>query len=358
MKIGIIGLPQVGKKTIFKLLTGVGLSGTDPEKLRAPIKGIVAVRDPRLDNLVAIYSPKKRVPAHIEAILMPKIEGEYIKSGILFEHLNDADAICHIVRAFKDDNIYHADGSVDAVRDIDSVNTELILSDLLFVEKRLERIEKDVRRRSGKDEEKEKNLLASFKNHLEKGLPLRTLNIEAEHKKIISSYPFITLKPLLVALNIGEDDLKKEVLPKGLVQKYKTQGVYVAQVSAKIEDELASLDSKEERDTFLKELGINEPAIDKLTRLLYEALGLISFFTGGDDEVRAWTIKRSSTAPEAAGAIHSDLERGFIRAEVIKYSDMMELGSEHKAKEAGRLMVKGKDYVVEDGDILNIRFSV
>lgn len=358
MKIGMIGLPQAGKKTIFKLLTGVDLSAADPEKLRAPLKGIVTVRDPRLDALAAVYSPKKRTPAHIEAILMPKIEGEYIKTGALFDHLNDADAICHIVRAFKDDKVYHTAGSVDAVRDIDSINTELILSDLVFVEKRLERIEKDVRRRSGKDEEKEKNLLVSFKNHLENSLPLRSLTIEKETKKIISSYPFITLKPLLIALNVGEDDVQNPALPEDLAEKYKAQGIYAAQISAKIEDELAGLDSKEERDAFLKELGIDEPAIDKLTRLLYEALGLISFFTGGDDEVRAWTIKRGSAAPEAAGAIHTDLERGFIRAEVIKYKDMAEFGSEHKVKEAGRLMVKGKDYIVEDGDILNIRFSV
>lgn len=358
MKIGIIGLPQVGKKTIFKLLTGTDLSDADPEKLRAPVKGVAAVRDPRLDILVGIYSPKKRTPAHIEAVLMPKIEGEYIKGGALFEHLNDADAICHIVRAFKDDKVYHVDGSVDAVRDIEAINTELILSDLVFVEKRLERIEKDTKRKADKGQDKEKALLARFKDQLESGLPLRSLTIEKDTKRMISSYPFITLKPLLVVLNVGEDDVKRQVLPAGAAEKYKAQGVYVAQVSAKIEDELAGLDSKEERDAFLKELGIDEPAMGKLTRLLYEALGRISFFTGGDDEVRAWTIKRGSAAPEAAGAIHTDLERGFIRAEVIKYKDMAELGSEHKVKEAGRLMVKGKDYMVEDGDILNIRFSV
>jgi len=358
MKIGIIGLPQVGKKTIFNILTGVDLSGTDPEKLRSPIKGVVMVRDPRLDNIVAIYSPAKVTPLHIEVVLMPPVDKEYIKSGHLFEHLNDANALCHIVRAFKNEMVYHIDGSIDPIRDIDSIDTELILSDLIFVEKRLERIDKESKRRGEYDAAKEKELLFKFKEHLEKNLPLRTLHLGEEQKKIISSYPLITLKPLLIVLNIGEDDLKRPVLPADLVEKYKVQGVYIVQVSAKIEGELSQLESKDDRDAFLKDLAIDELAVDKLTRLLYEALGLISFFTTVGKEVRAWAIKKGSTAQEAAGAIHSDMERGFIRAEVIKYGDMMELGSEHKVKEAGRLMVKGKDYIVEDGDILNIRFSV
>ncbi|MFH0839893.1 MAG: redox-regulated ATPase YchF [Candidatus Omnitrophota bacterium] len=358
MKIGIIGLPQVGKKTIFKLLTGIDLSQAEQEKLRSPFKGIITVKDPRLDKIRAVYSPKKTTPAQIEAVLMPKIEGEYIKSGILFEHLNDADAICHIVRAFKDEMVYHVEGSVNPARDIDTINVELILSDLEFVEKRLERINKDSKRKNEAEQEKEKILLAMFKEHLEKGLPLCSLDIGAEHKKFLTNYPFITLKPTLAVLNTGEDDLKKEILPKDLAEKYKKTAMYIMQVSAKIENELAGLDSPEERESFLKELGIDEPAINKLTRLLYKALGLVSFFTGGPSEARAWTIRRNSTAPQAAGAIHSDMERGFIRAEVIKYKDLIELGSEAKVKEAGRLMVKGKDYIVEDGDLLNIRFSV
>ena len=356
MKIGIIGLPQVGKKTIFKLLTGIDLKEAEPEKLKAPVHGIVTVRDPRFDSIVSIYSPEKKTPAHIEVVLMPKVDKDYIRSGHLLEHLDDADAICHIVRAFRDESIYHIDGSIDARRDIDSVNTELILGDLMFVEKRLERLEKESKKHD-KEQEEEKGLLLKFKEQLEKELPLCLLEITNEEKKIISSYPFLTIKPLLIVLNVGEDDLKKSVLPEDLIQKYRSQSIYIMQMSARIEDELVRLEAKE-REAFLKELGIEEMAIGRLTRLLYEALGLISFFTTVNKELRAWTIKKGSTAPEAAGAIHSDMQRGFIRAEVVKYDDLIKLGGENKVKEAGKLMIKGKDYIVSDGDILNIRFSV
>jgi len=358
MKIGIIGLPQVGKKTIFRLLTGGGLKDTDAEKLQVPLKEIVTVRDPRFDNIVSIYSPERKMPAHIEVVLMPKVDREYIRSGHLFEHLHDADAICHIVRAFLDEMIYHIDGSVDADRDINSINTELILGDLMFIEKRLEKLDKDSKKKHDKEQEIERALLLKFKEQLEKEIPLRLVKINDEEKKIISSWPFLTIKPLLIVLNVGEDDIKKSVLSEDLTQRYRSQKIYIMQISAKIEDELAGLDSKADREEFLKELGIDESAIDKLTRLLYEALGLISFFTTANKEVRAWTIKKGSTAPQAAGLIHSDMERGFIRAEVIKYDDLIAVGSENKVKEAGKLMIKGKDYVVCDGDILHIRFNV
>ena len=358
MKIGIIGLPQTGKKTIFKLLTGADLKEADPEKLKAPIHGIVTVRDPRFDKIVSIYSPAKKTPASIEAVLMPKVDKEYIRGGDLLEHLGDADAICHIARAFKDEAIYHVDGSVDAGRDIDSINTELILADLVFVEKRLEKIDKESKRKSGQKQIDDKALLLKFKEHLEKELPLRLFEMTKEERKIIAGYTFLTLKPLLIALNVGEDNLKKTVLPEELIEKYRSRYIYITQISAKIESELIGLDSNEEREAFLKELGIDEPAIDRLTRSLYEALGLISFFTAAHNEVRAWTVKKDSTAPEVAGSIHSDMQRGFIRAEVIKYDDIIKLGSEGKVREAGKLMIKGKDYLVCDGDILNIRFNV
>jgi GTP-binding protein YchF len=288
---------------------------------------------------------------------MPKVDKEYIRSGRLFEHLDDADAICHIVRAFADEAIYHVDGSVDAARDIDSVNAELVLCDLMFVEKRPERLDRETKKKHDKDQEKEKSLLLKFKAQLEKELPLRLLEITDEERKIISSYPFLTLKPLLIVLNVGEGELKEQALSEDAAGRYKALKIYIMQVSAKVEDELLRLEPAE-REAFLKELGIDEPPIDKLTRILYEALGLISFFTTANKEVRAWTVKRGSTAPEAAGAIHSDMQKGFIRAEVVRYDDLVELGSESKVKEAGKLMVKGKDYTVCDGDILNIRFNV
>jgi len=358
MKIGIIGYPQTGKKTIFRLLTGTDLKDADPERLKAPVHGIVTVKDPRFDDIVSKYSPDKKTPAHIEVVLMPKVDKEYIKSGHLYEHLDDADAICHIVRAFTDDSIYHIEGSVDAGRDVSGVNVELVLADLMFVEKRLEKLDKDLKKKHDKDQEKEKPLLLKFKEQLEKELPLRLLTVADEEKKVISSYPFLTIKPLLVVLNAGEDEIKKDILPADVIEKCRSHNIHLMQISAKVEDELARFDSNEDREAFLRDLGIEEPAIDKLTRVLYDALGLISFFTTANKEVRAWTIEKGSTAPQAAGAVHSDMERGFIRAEVVKYDDILGLGSEGKVKEAGRLLVKGKDYVVCDGDILHIRFNV
>ncbi len=358
MKIGIIGLPQVGKKTIFRLLTGIDLSEAEPEKLKTAVHGMVTVRDPRFDRIVGLYVPKKKTPASIEAVLMPKIDKDSVRSGRLFEHLDDADAICHIVRAFTDEAVYHIEGSVDPVRDIEAVNTELILADLLFVEKRLQKLEKETKKRHEKKEEEERALLLGFKEHLEKELALRLLQVTDEQKKIISSYPFLTLKPLLLVINVGEDDLKKSILSKEILRKYASSGIYSIQISAKIEDELTRLDSEKEREEFLRELGVEECAIDRLTRLLYETLGLISFFTTAHSEVRQWTIPRGSTAPQAAGAVHTDMERGFIRAEVVKYDDLVALGSESKVKEAGKFLVRGKDYVVCDGDIINFRFNV
>jgi len=358
VKIGIIGLPQVGKKTIFRLLTGIDLSEAEPEKLKTAVHGMVTVRDPRFDRIVGLYVPKKKTPASIEAVLMPKIDKDSVRSGRLFEHLDDADAICHIVRAFTDEAVYHIEGSVDPVRDIEAVNTELILADLLFVEKRLQKLEKETKKRHEKKEEEERALLLGFKEHLEKELALRLLQVTDEQKKIISSYPFLTLKPLLLVINVGEDDLKKSILSKEILRKYVSSGIYSIQISAKIEDELTRLDSEKEREEFLRELGVEECAIDRLTRLLYETLGLISFFTTAHSEVRQWTIPRGSTAPQAAGAVHTDMERGFIRAEVVKYDDLVALGSESKVKEAGKFLVRGKDYVVCDGDIINFRFNV
>lgn len=357
MKIGIIGLPQVGKKLIFGLLTGKDVSGEGAEPIKEPVHGIVTVKDSRLDRVVSAYTSKKKTPARIETVLMPKLEKDYIKSGRLFEHLEDADALCHIVRAFADDTVYHAEGSPDAARDIDSVNAELILGDLMFIEKRLEKIDRESTKKPDKRQQEEKALLLRFKQQLEGEMPLRLLELKEAERKIVASYPFMTLKPVLIALNAGEGDADKRLLSEEFIRKYESQGVYFTRISAKIEYELSRLDSEKEKNDFLRELGIKEPAIGRFTRILYEALGLISFFTAAENEARAWMIKKGSTAPEAAGAIHSDMQRGFIRAEVVKYDDLTELGSEAKVKEAGRFMIKGKDYIVADGDILNIRFS-
>lgn len=357
MKIGLIGLPQVGKKTLFELLTHHKPSEKEVASGK-PIKGVVEIKDPRFDKLVASYKPKKEVRARIDIETLPKIEKDTIAKGEIFTDINELDAICHVVRSFKDDSVYHVDGSVDPKRDIDFVNAELILHDLIFIEKRMERLEKTIKQTKEEAATREREILSKLKVHLDKTLPLRLLDISANDKKFISSYPFVTRKDMIVVLNISESDLKKTELLEQLKQELKPLKIDVMQVSAKVESEIAGLESEEERKEFLSSLGIEEPVVFVLTRVLLKALNLISFFTVGEDEVRQWTIRRGSSAPEAAGAIHSDLEKGFIRAEVMKYEELSALGTENKVKEAGKLYLKGKDYIVEDGDIINIRFSV
>lgn len=348
MKIGIIGLPQTGKKALFELLTGHKPSENEAASGK-PIHGVAEIKDGRFDYLVGLYKPKKEVRARIEIELLPKIEKDAISKGEIFEDIAEVDALCHVVRAFNDDSIYHVSGSVDPKRDIDMVNSELLLHDLIFIEKRFERLDKKVKQTKEEASIKEKDLLAKLKAHLDKELPLRLLSLDQDERKAISSYPFLTRKEMIVVLNVSESQLK---------EKLPFEGSNIMKVSAKVEAEIAALESEEEKKAFLGDLGIAEPAINILTRLLLKTLNLISFFTVGPDEVRQWTIKAGSSAPEAAGAIHSDLQKGFIRAEVMKYKDLTDLGSEEKVKASGKYYLKGKEYIVEDGDILSIRFNV
>jgi len=357
MKIGLIGLPQVGKKTLFEVLTNHKPSEKELASNK-PIKGVAEIRDPRFDRLVEKYKPKKEVRARIDIETLPKLEKEAIAKGDVFTDINELDAICHVVRAFKDESVYHVDGSVDPKRDIDFVNSELILNDLIFIEKRLERLDRTIKQTKEEAAMKEREILAKLKSHLDKELPLRLLELTANEKRMISSYPFVTRKDIMLALNISEDDVKDTSIVQRLQQEYQRLKINVMQVSAKVESEIARLESEKEKQEFLAALGIEEPAINVLTRLCIKTLSLISFFTVGEDEVRQWTIRASSSAPEAAGAIHSDLQKGFIRAEVMKYADLAELGSEEKIKAVGKYYIKGKDYIVEDGDIINIRFNV
>ena len=357
MKVGIIGLPQVGKKTLFSLLTGEPLdenafSGKEEIKY-----GMASIRDTRFDRLASMYNPQKSVPALLEVVLLPKFDKETISSGECLKAVEKCDALCHIVRAFENETVFHVEGSVDPLRDIDSVFTELILSDLILVEKRLERISKELRIKPGPQQAREKELLEGMKKMLDENAPLINFKMNEEEKKIMSTYQLVTRRPLIVVLNVSDNKLSDEILINQVTQKYNEYGIKVMQVSAKIEAELLSLDPQE-RDAFLSDLNIEESALNLLSRLCFEALGLMSFFTVGEDEVRQWTAKKGSTAPEAAGSIHSDLQRGFIRAEIMKYDDLIEHGSELKLKEVGKLYLKGKDYTVEDGDIMHVRFNV
>jgi len=357
MKICIIGLPQTGKKTLFKLLTKHSPSEQEMASGR-PIKSIAEVKDPRFDKLVSIYKPKKEARARIEIELFPKLEENSFTKGDFIKDLSEADAICHAVRVFQDESVYHISGSVDPKRDIDMLNSELILHDLVFIEKRLERIQKESKSGADSNTLKEKEVLLKLKEQLDKEMPLRLVELKAEERKCISGYPFLTQKKMVVALNISEDGLKKTDVLNSIKNSYKDKDIDIMQVSAKVEAEIAQLENEGERKDFLSALGIEEPAIDMLTRLCIKALNLISYFTVGPDEVKQWPIKFGASAPEAAGAIHKDIQRGFIRAELIKYNDLIQLGSEEKVKEAGKFYLKGKDYIVDDGDVMTFRFSV
>ncbi len=356
MKIGIIGLPQTGKKTLFQILTGSELrEQSGPPK---PIPGTTDILDPRFDKLVEMYLPKKNARARIDLVLVPKIEQENIAKGSIFNDINDVDAICHVVRAFEDEGIYHPAGSVDPLRDVEMVNSELLIHDQIFVEKRIERIEIALKKIKDKSQEKELELMKKILAHLEEEKPLRLMEFNEDEDMIIRSYPFITRKELILAFNIDEDKLNDDSLLAQIKSTCEKEKIEAMSVSAQVESEIALLDSEEEKTEFLADLGIEEPALGAMTRLCLKALGLISFFTVGKDEVRQWLVRLDSPAPVAAGAIHSDLQKGFIRAEVMKYDELIDFGSEAELKKQGKMYVQGKDYTVIDGDILNIRFQV
>ena len=356
MKIGIIGLPQVGKKTLFELLTGqvVEAPGGKPE-----IKmGAARIRDSRFDALVEMYQPQKSVPATLEVVLLPKFDQDEIKSGEFLKAVEKCDALCHVVRAFEDESVFHVDGSVDALRDIEKVTDELVISDLILVEKRLERMDLDKKKGvSSGTSEKEKEILLRMKALLDENKPLVDFQMNEDEVKLMSTYQFLTRRPMILVVNVSDDKINDTALLKDIRVKYPQEGFKAMQISAKIECELSSLE-EEEQKAFLEDLNIEVSALNQLSALCFDALGLICFFTVGADEVRAWNTRKNSPAPVAAGAIHSDLERGFIRAEIMKSVELLEAGDEAKLKEEGRFMLKGKDYIVEDGDIMHVRFNV
>ena len=357
MQIGLIGFPQSGKKTLLRLLTGVD-AATLPSANGGAVPGVCPVRDPRVDRLASMYRPKKLTPATIEYLLMADLTKDSAKNQELFKALERVDVLGVVVRAFQDDAVFHLEGSVDPRRDLQAILAELLLNDLLFVEKRLERIAKEQGRRGGVDRSHEQAMFTALNAHLDSNQPLRTMPLQADAVKRLAGASLLTRKPLLVILNVGEEELATHRLVTDMAQRDAAWQMHCVEVSAKIEEELSQLDDPGDRAAFLKELGLAESAIDRLTRISYAALGLISYFTVGEDEVRAWTIRRGASAPEAGGAIHSDIARGFIRAELIKYEDLLSLGSEQAVAQAGKAHLKGKEYIVEDGDILNFRFSV
>ncbi len=356
MKVGIVGLPQTGKKTLFQVLTGTKLNEvTGPPK---PIPGTADIVDKRFDRLVTLYKPKKETRARVDLVLLPKMEQEAIAKGDIFRDISDVDALCHVVRAFEDESIYHASGSVDPLRDVETVNAEFLMHDQIFLEKRIERLATSLKKIKDERQTKELDLLKRMLAHLENEQPLRLMDFTEEDELLIRSYPFITRKELILVFNVAEDQHDDTALIESVRDMCAASKMEAMTVSAKVESEIALLDSDEERQEFLQDLGITVPALEVLTGLCLKALGQISFFTVGPDEVRQWLVRLNSSAPKAAGAIHTDLQKGFIRAEVIKYDELIAHGNEAELKKAGKLYVQGKDYTVVDGDILNIRFNV
>jgi len=364
MKIALVGLPQVGKKTLFSLLTGVAYDQLISRSNDYAV-GMARVADPRVDQLSALYKPKKTKYAEIECTLAPAPPKEAKPREQWLGKLKDMDAFCHVVRAFEDEAVFHAGGAVDAIRDIEVMTLELAITDLTLVDLRLERIAQEQKKKADPERVEEKALLETLKPYLESGKSLRVHPMEEHDLKKIRSLQFLTLKSMVTALNCGESNFPNPSLLEAARAGFEGPGHELCTLCAKLEAEVAQIGDPRERAEFLQALGVEEPAVHLLTRLLYKALGYICFFTVGEDEVRAWTVRRGGTAVDAAHAIHSDLARGFIRAEVMKCHELLaagaDRGSGHAAevylKETAKLHLKGKDYIVEDGDIVHIRHS-
>ena len=366
MKLGIVGLPNVGKSTLFNSLTKAGAESANyPFCTIDPNVGVVTVPDERLNVLGGMYHTKKIIPAAIEFVdIAGLVKGASKGEGLgnqFLANIREVDAIVHVVRCFENSNIVHVDGSINPLRDIETINLELIFSDLEILERRISKVSKVAR--NDKSAAKELGLLNKVKAHLEDGKLAKTFEEvdDEEEQAWLESYNLLTYKPVIYAANVSEDDLADDAANNEGVQavreyaKGEQSEVFV--VCAEIEAEIAELED-EEKKMFLEDLGIAESGLEKLIKASYKLLGLISYLTAGEPEVRAWTITEGTKAPQAAGKIHSDFERGFIRAEVVSYDDLIACGSHTAAKEKGLIRLEGKDYVVKDGDIMLFRFNV
>jgi hypothetical protein len=360
MKTGIIGLPQVGKTSLFKILTKAKLEDQGYSNPREAHLGVARVPDERLDKLSALYSPKKTTYASVEYVDVAAIGQEALKETSFLANLRNVDALIHVLRAFEEDSIPHV-GPIDPLRDVKNVEFDLMVSDLGQIEKRLERLEKDLKKGRTSELEREQALLIRSKESIEKEQPLRELEMTAEEKKLIKGFMFLSQKPILYALNIGESttlgaDLEAAVGRFKLDELAHRPNAGATAICGKVEAELAEMDDAEAAD-FLESYGLNESGLVRLIRKSYELLGLISFFTAGEDECRAWTVPSGAKAPQAAGVIHTDLEHHFIRAETIRWDNLLDAGSEAAARAKGTLRLEGKEYVVQDGDVMHIRHS-
>ena len=363
MKLGIVGLPNVGKSTLFNAITKAGAESANyPFCTIEPNVGVVSVPDERLDKLAEMYNPEKYTPAVIEFVdIAGLVKGASKGEGLgnkFLSNIREVDAICHVVRCFDDPDVVHVDGSADPARDIGVIELELILSDMEIMEKRIERTQKMMK---GGDKSFAAELAVYEKVYaaLEAEKPARLVELDEEERAFMKEVQLISMKPVLYCANIAESDIKNPDIPYVNVVKdiAAKSGSEVVVISAKIEDELGQLDP-EDREMFLEDLGIDSAGLDKMIKASYKLLGLISYLTAGPQEVRAWTIKEGTKAPQAAGKIHTDFERGFIRAEVVAYDDLVSCGSMTAAKEKGLVRSEGKEYVMKDGDVVLFRFNV